>query len=53
MGKLARRFTIFTLTMTVFALVMSALVEKPEQRVHRGTSIPCFHPNSIFCVAQS
>jgi len=54
MAILARRLTIITLIMTVFALAFVALVEQPgrrELRVHLGTNAPCYHPATPGCVA--
>lgn len=52
MYVLARRFTILTLIMTVFAIGMTAIVNgsaKGNVRYHIGTTAPCLHPASINC----
>jgi len=54
MTVLARRLTIVTLIMTIFAFVFSALASAPARndlRVHLGTAAPCYHPASLKCVA--
>jgi len=54
MTVLARRLTIVTLIMTIFAFVFSALASAPARndlRVHLGTAAPCYHPASPNCVA--
>lgn len=54
MAVLARRLTIITLIMTIFALAFVALIEQParrELRVHLGTNAPCYHPATRGCVA--
>lgn len=54
MSILARRLTIVTLIMTIFALAFAALVAEPgrkELRVHLGTAAPCYHPATPGCVA--
>ena len=54
MGTTARRFTIITLILTIFALAFSALVAHPgrkDLRVHLGTAAPCYHPATPGCVA--
>lgn len=51
MEKLLRRLAIFTLTMMIFAFLMTSLVAQGPRRVHEGTAIPCLHPASAFCVA--
>lgn len=54
MTILARRLTIVTLIMTIFAFVFSALVATPARndlRVHLGTTVPCYHPATPNCVA--
>ncbi|MCL6707496.1 hypothetical protein M8R20_10835 [Pseudomonas sp. R2.Fl] len=49
MEKLARRFAILTLTMAVFALMVSALVTQP-QRSQSGT-VHCPLTASVSCLA--
>jgi len=51
MPVIARRFTILTLMMTIFAIGFAALVAHParSQRVHVGTNAPCYHPASQNC----
>ncbi|MDQ0133374.1 hypothetical protein J2T08_001275 [Neorhizobium galegae] len=54
MTILARRLTIVTLIMTIFAFVFGALVAAPARhdlRVHLGTAVPCYHPATPNCVA--
>ncbi|WP_162895074.1 hypothetical protein [Rhizobium terrae] len=54
MAVLARRLTIITLIMTIFAFAFAALVAQPgrkELRVHLGTSVPCYHHATPNCVA--
>jgi hypothetical protein len=54
MTVLARRLTILTLIMTIFAFIFSALVTAPARndlRVHLGTAAPCYHPATPNCVA--
>ncbi|MGV8935942.1 MAG: hypothetical protein ACOH2J_02400 [Allorhizobium sp.] len=54
MDTLLRRFTIFTLSMTIFALLFASLVDTTSQtprRFHAGTAAPCFHPASNGCVS--
>lgn len=53
MSRIARRMTILTLMMTIFAFGFSALVSAPSQRqvrVHAGTVAPCYHPATEGCV---
>ncbi|MBP1843742.1 hypothetical protein J2046_001998 [Rhizobium petrolearium] len=53
MFVLARRLTIVTLIMTIFALSFAALVAEPgrrDLRVHLGTSAQCFHSATPNCV---
>ena len=51
MEKLLRRLTIFTLTMMIFAFLLTALVMQEPRRVNEGTAIRCLHPASAFCAA--
>ncbi|CDN47124.1 MULTISPECIES: hypothetical protein [Neorhizobium] len=54
MTVLARRLTIVTLIMTIFAFAFAALVAAPARndlRVHLGTTVPCYHPATPNCVA--
>jgi hypothetical protein len=54
MASLARRLTIVTLIMTIFALSFAALASghsRRELRVHLGTEAPCYHPATAGCVA--
>lgn len=48
MEKLARRLTILTLTMAIFALMVSALVKQP-QRSQVG-SVRCPLTTSVSCL---
>ena len=52
MPIIARRFTILTLILTIFAISFSALVTYPyrSQRVHVGTNAACYHPATRNCV---
>lgn|GEM_PF-5918264 len=49
MEKLARRFAILTLTMAIFALIVSALVKQPP-RSQIG-SLRCPLTTSVSCLA--
>lgn len=52
MTQSARRLTIFTLMMVIFALLFAELVERKAgdgRRVHLGTDITCLHPASPAC----
>lgn len=49
MEKLARRFAIITLTMTIFAFTVSALVL--QQRREAGAIAPCPSAAAINCLA--
>lgn len=52
MSKTARRFTIISLSMLVFALLFAQLVQDnggDTRRVHLGTSISCLHPATPAC----
>lgn len=54
MFVLARRLTIVTLIMTIFALSFAALVAEPGRghlRVHFGTAAQCYHAATPNCVA--
>ena len=49
-----KRMTIIFLSATIFAILFSQLViqaPRPLNRVHAGSTIPCFHPASPFCVS--
>lgn len=49
---IARRMTIITLAMAVFAFAFAVLVEKtprPTERLHIGSNAPCFHPATPGC----
>ncbi|MBB4104817.1 hypothetical protein [Allorhizobium borbori] len=52
MTQSARRLTIFTLTMAIFALLFAELVARngiDNRRVHLGTDITCLHKASPSC----
>lgn len=52
MTQSARRLTIFTLVMVIFALIFAELVKRTDtdsRRVHLGTNIGCLHPASPNC----
>lgn len=49
MGKLARRFAILTLTMAIFALIVSALVKHPQR--NQIGSLHCPLATSVSCLA--
>ena len=54
MPAIARRLTILTLLMTVFAVSFAALASHPVRRnigFHAGTSAPCYHPATQGCIA--
>lgn len=54
MPIVARRLTIVTLMMTIFALGFAALVSEPARRdlrVHLGTEAQCYYPATTNCVA--
>jgi len=47
------RMTIVFLSVAIFAVLFSQLViqaPRPLHRVHAGSTIPCFHPASPFCI---
>lgn len=52
MTQSTRRLTIFTLTMAIFALLLSELVARnsiDNRRVHLGTDITCLHKANPSC----
>jgi hypothetical protein len=49
MEKLARRFAIITLTMTVFALMTTALVTHPDRRAASDQTAYCTLAGSNVC----
>ncbi|MFB9951283.1 hypothetical protein ACFFP0_20745 [Rhizobium puerariae] len=54
MFVLARRLTIVTLIMTIFALAFAALVAQPGRRdpgMRVGSATSCHHPAIPHCVA--
>jgi hypothetical protein len=51
---IARRLTILTLVMVIFAISFAALATYPVRRhlgVHMGTNAPCYHPATADCIA--
>jgi hypothetical protein len=51
---IARRLTILTLVMAIFAISFAALATHPVRRhlgVHMGTNAPCYHPATADCIA--
>lgn len=52
MYVLARRFTIVTLVMAIFAIGFAAIVTQQDRglnRYHTGTMTPCLHPATPGC----